>query len=167
MKKYDVHCPHCCGTFHETTEHFRQDQPAKGHMFALKQHCVDAGWSAFPPYDTTEYANIVCPSCDQGYLDTLGKVIRLVESGRIDTDKQQRIDWPGKVYTDVVASLDVAIHASMPAAETVTPVLIDAAALGLTAKEVAIATAAVHVVGEVVGAVKAARRKRGPNKVKG
>lgn len=84
MIKYDVVCPLCCGIFHETNGRFRKDVPAKGDMFDTKPHVKDAGWSTFPPYDTTEYANIVCPSCDAQYLDDSGRVIRLVENGECD-----------------------------------------------------------------------------------
>ena len=84
MKKYDVLCPHCCGVFLETNGRFREDKPANGSMFTAKQGIVDAGWSVFPLYDTTEYDNVVCPSCSQVLLDSLGKVLRLKEIGEVD-----------------------------------------------------------------------------------
>ena len=84
MKKYDVLCPHCCGVFLETNGRFREDKPANGSMFTAKQGIVDAGWSVFPLYDTTEYDNVVCPSCSQVLLDSLGKVLRLKEVGDIE-----------------------------------------------------------------------------------
>ena len=84
IKQYDVICPHCCGCFHETNEHFKADAPAKGHMFAAKRHVTDAGWTCFPPYDSTEYMDLVCPSCGQPYVDSVGRVIRLQEVGEIE-----------------------------------------------------------------------------------
>ena len=84
IKQYDVICPHCCGCFHETNGHFAIDKPAKGHMFVVKQHVADAGWTCFPPYDSTEYMDLVCPSCGQPYVESLGKVIRLQEIGEIE-----------------------------------------------------------------------------------
>lgn len=84
MKKYDVLCPHCCGTFLETNSHFREDGPANGSMFEPKQHIKDAGWSVFPLYDSTEYADITCPSCGGVLVDSLGKLLRTVVIGEID-----------------------------------------------------------------------------------
>ena len=84
MIKYDVLCPMCCGCFHETTGHFRHDQPAKGHMFTAKQHIRDAGWSTFPEYESTEYANVACPSCGTPYLDSLGRVQRMIPIGECE-----------------------------------------------------------------------------------
>ncbi len=79
MKKYDVQCSTCCGSFHATTKKFSKDGPANGSMFKLKQEYVTAGWESFPEYDTTEYADVVCPSCGGAYLDSSGRVIRLQE----------------------------------------------------------------------------------------
>lgn len=84
MKKYDVLCPHCCGTFLETNSHFREDGPANGSMFEPKEHIKDAGWSVFPLYDSTEYADITCPSCGGVLVDSLGKVVRMVVIGEIE-----------------------------------------------------------------------------------
>lgn len=83
IDQYDVICPHCCGCFHETNGHFVEGRPAKGHMFSAKQHIVDSGWTCFPPYDSTEYMDIVCPSCGQPYLDSLGIPIRLHKIGQV------------------------------------------------------------------------------------
>jgi len=117
-KKYDVSCPHCCGTFLETTPAFDPDRPANGSMFAAKQHIKDAGWSVFPLYDTTEYANLVCPSCDGALVDSLGRVLRLVDTGELHPTAVQphwdlrdlmgpafesgRKDWPGTQYAETV-----------------------------------------------------------------
>ena len=84
MKKYDVQCPHCCGVFLETNGHFREDKPANGAMFTAKQHIIDAGWTVFPLYDSTEYDNITCPSCYGVLVDGLGKVIRLQAIGEVE-----------------------------------------------------------------------------------
>jgi len=84
MTKYDILCPMCCGCFHETTGHFRHDQPAKGHFFTAKQHIRDAGWSTFPEYESTEYANVACPSCGTPYLDSLGRVQRMIPIGECE-----------------------------------------------------------------------------------
>ena len=102
MKKYDVQCPFCNGTFHETNGRFDTNKPAKGNMFETKQHVKDAGWSTFPPYESTEYQNLVCPSCDQPYVDSMGRVIRLREIGEIEVDEQvARAEFPGTQYTEI------------------------------------------------------------------
>lgn len=104
MKKYDVQCPFCNGTFHETNGRFDPNKPAKGNMFETKQHVKDAGWSTFPPYDSTEYQNLVCPSCDQPYVDSMGRVVRLKEIGEIEqvVDEQTaRAEFPGTQYAEV------------------------------------------------------------------
>lgn len=77
MQKYDVQCPSCCGTFHETRRNFDNTVPAHGAMFKLKDGPKKHGWSSFPEYDTTEYYDVCCPSCGAGYLDHNGRVIRL------------------------------------------------------------------------------------------
>ena len=84
MKKYDVICPMCCGTFHETTALFNPDRMAHGAMFDAKQHVKDAAWSVFPPYESTDAADCVCPGCGADYCDGVGRVIRLQECGEID-----------------------------------------------------------------------------------
>ena len=97
MKKYEIQCPFCNGTFHETNGRFDINKPAKGNMFETKQHVKDAGWSTFPPYDSTEYQNIVCPSCDQPYVDSMGRVIRLREIGEIEPVVDAPIQGPGAI----------------------------------------------------------------------
>lgn len=84
MKKYDVHCPFCIGVFLETNGLYREDKPANGSMFAAKQHIVDAGWSTFPLLDSSEYDNVICPSCSQPLLDSAGRLIRKQCIGEID-----------------------------------------------------------------------------------
>ena len=74
--RYDVICPFCGGVYFETTDNF--NEPAKGNMFVPKQEIVDAGWTTFPLYDTTEYNNLVCPSCDQPLVDTAGRLVKKV-----------------------------------------------------------------------------------------
>lgn len=93
MKKYNVQCPVCCGSFHETTNRFQKDRPARGDMFTLRREQKEAAWSAFPEYDTTEYADICCPSCGAGYLDSEGQVIRLQDTGFEITPHKDIIDW--------------------------------------------------------------------------
>ncbi|MCP4493249.1 MAG: hypothetical protein GY820_38995 [Gammaproteobacteria bacterium] len=92
MKVYEVQCPSCCGTFHKTTDKFDKDRPANGAMFRLNKQCRNAAWESFPEYDSTEYANVVCPSCGTQYLDALGKVIRLNETGETITDTEEFVE---------------------------------------------------------------------------
>ena len=84
MIKYDIHCPVCCGVFHETTGRYRDDRPATGDMFDSKQEIKDAGWTTFPQYDSTEYGDINCPSCGAMYLDSMGRVQRKQANGECD-----------------------------------------------------------------------------------
>jgi DNA-directed RNA polymerase subunit RPC12/RpoP len=84
MKKYEIQCPHCNGTFFETNEKFKEDAPANGSMFTASKHIIDAGWSFMPLYDTTEYADVVCPSCDGQLLNSAGMVLRLKCVGKIE-----------------------------------------------------------------------------------
>ena len=84
IKQYDVQCPHCNGVFFETNGNFDETIPANGSMFTAKKMIVDAGWSFMPLYDSTEYADVVCPSCDGQLLDSSGKVLRMTEIGEID-----------------------------------------------------------------------------------
>jgi hypothetical protein len=90
---YDIICPHCTGVYHETNSAYNPDRPANGSMFRLKPAYVEAGWSAFPPYDTTEYANLTCPACDQPYVDSEGRIIRMQEQGNAE--------WMGTQYATV------------------------------------------------------------------
>ena len=90
MKKFDVLCPHCNGVFLETTEHFTDKTPANGSMFKAVQHIVDAGWSVFPLYDSTEYDDIVCPSCGGTLVDSTGRVVRMVENGECTVTPKKR-----------------------------------------------------------------------------
>lgn len=99
MKRYNVQCPHCNGVFLQTNGLLRLDKPANGSMFDTLQHVKDAGWTVFPLYDSTEYADLVCPSCDQVLVDSLGKIIRLEECGEID-----------EVRTDVNAIMDALMN---------------------------------------------------------
>lgn len=89
MKKYDIHCPHCNGVFLETNGLYREDKPANGSMFEAKQHIKDAGWSVFPLYDSTEYSNLICPSCDGCLVDATGLILRRVEIGEVDEVKEK------------------------------------------------------------------------------
>jgi hypothetical protein len=91
MKKYDVLCPFCCGTFLETNGKYSEEKPANGSMFDVKQQVLDAGWTVFPLYDTTEYANVVCPSCQQCLLDSHGMIVRKVHCGEVDEWQEKRI----------------------------------------------------------------------------
>jgi hypothetical protein len=84
MKKYDISCPMCCGTFHETTEHYTNKTMANGSMLTALQHIRDAGWSTFPEYDSTDAADLVCPSCGAQYCDSMGKLIRMQENGEVE-----------------------------------------------------------------------------------
>ena len=117
IKQYDVICPHCCGCFHETNEHFKADSPAKGHMFTVKTHVSDAGWSCFPPYDTTEYMDIACPSCGQPYVDSLGMVIRLSETGEIKAAEDKA--YLNDIMDRLVAEYEPDVPAYRPEAATV------------------------------------------------
>jgi hypothetical protein len=98
MLRYDIICPMCGGIFHETNENFRQNIPANGSMFRKKQEIIDAGWSTFPEYADTEYADIICPGCDGAYLDSTGHVLKMVESGEIP---DLRKEAPGTEYAMV------------------------------------------------------------------
>ena len=89
VPRFDVVCPHCCGVFHETTEFFRENTAANGSMFRAKPQVVEQGWEVFPPYDTTEYADLACPACGQPYVDSTGRVIRLVMTGDIEVQTEQ------------------------------------------------------------------------------
>ena len=84
MIKYDIHCPVCCGVFHETTGRYRDDRPATGDMFDSKQEIKDAGWTTFPQYDSTEYADVCSPSCGAMYLDSMGRVQRMQANGECE-----------------------------------------------------------------------------------
>ena len=90
MKKFDVLCPHCNGIFLETTEHFTDKTPANGSMFKAVQSVVDAGWSVFPLYDSTEYDDIICPSCEGTLVDSYGRVSRLVANGECVVTPKKR-----------------------------------------------------------------------------
>ena len=92
MTRYDIICPHCTGTYHETTSEYNPDRPANGGMFQLKAVFVEAGWTAFPPYESTEYANLTCPACEQPYVDSDGRVIR--------TQGQRNTEWMGTQYAE-------------------------------------------------------------------
>jgi len=81
MQKYDVNCPSCCGTFVETTVSYNPKVYATGDMLTLKQQFKDNGWGSFPEYDSTTYADLVCPSCDAQYCNDAGKIIRLQATG--------------------------------------------------------------------------------------
>jgi hypothetical protein len=106
MKKYDVQCPHCCGTFHETTPFFKLGVPVKGHMLTSKPHVKDAAWSTFPEYDSTEYQDIICPSCSQAYLNSLGMVIRLVETGEWPEPELPRIKTAAELMDEAMAEYE-------------------------------------------------------------
>lgn len=74
--RYEIICPFCAEALLETNERYRETGPANGSMFSPKQHIVDAGWTTFPLYDTTEYSNLVCPSCEQVLVDTEGRILK-------------------------------------------------------------------------------------------
>jgi len=110
MKKYDVICPMCCGTFHETTAQFDHDRMAHGAMFEAKQHVKDAAWSVFPPYESTDAADCVCPGCGAQYCDSMGRVIRLQECGEIEvvTITVDGVKMEGQLF-DLPADTEIAL----------------------------------------------------------
>lgn len=88
--RYDVICPFCGGVYFETTDNF--NEPAKGNMFVPKQEIVDAGWTTFPLYETTEYNNLVCPSCGQPLVDTAGRLVKKVAKKNIALEELEK-EW--------------------------------------------------------------------------
>jgi hypothetical protein len=109
MKRYDVVCASCCGTFHETTTKFDPERMATGDMLTLKGPFKESRWETFPEYDSTDYPDMVCPSCGMMYCGDDGRVMRLKEAGEFEevlgtdadtTDTDEDI-LPATIHSDI------------------------------------------------------------------
>jgi len=84
---YDIECPMCNMVVLKTNHNYTDKQPANGSMFELKEHYKESGWGSFPLYESSQYGNLTCPSCDGFLVDSSGYIIR----------KHARADDDGKV----------------------------------------------------------------------
>ena len=66
---YDVICPGCKGTYHETGELFDSEATSHGAMFRLKPKYGPKGnnWSSFPFNSSMRSGDLECPSCGALY----------------------------------------------------------------------------------------------------
>ncbi len=79
MKKAEIFCANCSESHFEINDKFTTDKPFNGSMCTLKQKYIDSGLSTFPLYDSSEYANVICPACGYQLLDSVGYLLRAVE----------------------------------------------------------------------------------------
>ncbi len=108
MKKYEIVCHGCCGTFHKTNENFNPDVICNGSMLALKQSFKDAGWGSFPEYESTEFGDICCPSCGTPYVN---------DRGRLIADRMQEL--PGELVEEIAEEVVEVVDEDIPWPEEV------------------------------------------------
>jgi Zn-finger nucleic acid-binding protein len=88
-EKYDIICPHCGGSYHETTDEFSSEEVAKGSMFRLKSPYRDEhSWQSFPEDPDVRFADLECPWCGGCYVDATGKVIKLIRQSQGKAKKE-------------------------------------------------------------------------------
>lgn len=89
----DVICRCCGGRFHEVVDkdllvngnlsycqqRYKEDVPANGAMFRLKQEYRDASWTSFIETADTVFNNLKCPNCNSVYTEDAGKKVMLSE----------------------------------------------------------------------------------------
>jgi|GEM_PF-2654349 len=80
MAGYDVICPQCRESYHETTDTYTPDTLAEPHMVRLKKRYQEQGWSTFSPH-AYGYGCMECPDCGAAYAPSghLTVVARLDE----------------------------------------------------------------------------------------
>ena len=86
---YDLICPQCRESFHETTKSFDSEKDANSGMFKLKRQYTAAEgnqWDGFPPDPTAGYGFLECPQCGAQYAP----------SGRVEVREQEK-PWSGIV----------------------------------------------------------------------
>lgn len=89
-KKYSLNCQSCSGSFHETTETFDQFIKPNGGMLKMKAEYVAHGWSTFPEFDSTDAADLCCPSCGSQYINNDGflRMDRMQEIGAFEVEEE-------------------------------------------------------------------------------
>lgn len=66
-----IKCPHCKGTYHQTTDKFTDDKKANGSMIELLPRYKKQGWSDYHTIHSN-YSLLLCPYCE-GQLAPTGK----------------------------------------------------------------------------------------------
>lgn len=64
MPIYDIICPGCAESYHETTETYDPDVDANAGMLKLKDQYKSYGWNEPPPDPTCGYGVLECPECE-------------------------------------------------------------------------------------------------------
>ncbi len=97
MAGYDVICPQCRESYHETTDTYTPDTLAEPHMVRLKKRYQEQGWSTFSPH-AYGYGCMECPDCGAAYAPSghLTVVARPVEQETIPPVKENPRQVPVK-----------------------------------------------------------------------
>lgn len=103
---YDVICPSCNESFHETTEEYLPDVSPNGKMFRLKDKYRENGWLSFVEDESSVGDELYCPECGGQYREgPEGRVRVLGHPAETDGHDYPRIhklaqrhEWPGAEY---------------------------------------------------------------------
>lgn len=112
MRKFDVYCPSCKQSYHETTKLFKRDEKPNGSMFRLKEEFKTSQWSAFPEEAYIVGGRLECPGCGVLYVGHEGELIaKLVE--QVDPMNERyllarKLEREGKSMREIGEELGIA-----------------------------------------------------------